>query len=652
MPALIKPYILIVDDNPFNRELISEVANAEGFLVIEAKDGKEAISNIKKTNFSLVMLDLLMPGMDGFETAKTIREMGITVPIVAVSALTMKQDRQHSLRSGCNDFLPKPVNIKKLRSLLQKYIKDVPLKQKPISPLIDKDAFILSPSNFKGLNLVLVEENEHLRKQYSNLLIEAGFQVQGVANGSDALNYIENRVYNVHIIISNIFTSGIDGLGLLTIVKRKFAHILVFLYTESYDTSTFQYAVQQKVDGIIPKDQFETAAPGIIESALSQSSSKGSRMSEAETAQMVRHAQDQLIHPGCINLCPSLDVAYQALHEAGGDMMRCHRFGLDGKCGIVLADVAGHNVMSSYTSAIFTGILTSFWDTHKDPLALLKKINQELIKVGNDKSHICATAVVWDRWSGRLEIASAGNPGGLMVSVGAHGNLVYKNLAGGGMVLGALENSDLFISDSEQLDQDVYLFLFSDGIDESELMNAVGNMPQLFDAASIKGICQHLMDNILEKKEPEDDLILLCVHNKAKCDTSNLSSEFLSTYEEVDRACIWVGQKLTDDAIPNGNDKDLVLLCIREGLLNAVEHGNNYKSTAHFEVSLDFTDHQLRINISDEGRGFNLKENLLKSDDLTMTQIGKRGLSFMNSIAHKIVVKGRRVTLIFNKIKI
>ncbi|MCK5097127.1 MAG: response regulator, partial [Desulfobacteraceae bacterium] len=332
----------------------------------EAKDGKEAILNIKEIDFNLIMLDLLMPGMDGFETAKIIREMGMTIPIVAVSALTLKQDRQRSLSAGCNDFLPKPLNIKKLRLILKKYIKkNTPQEQKTTLPSVHKEFLISSAEAFKGLNLILVEENEQLRKSYAHFLSQAGFRVQELANGSEASKFIENPDNNVNIIISNIFTSGVDGLGLLTIVKRKFAHILVILYTESYDTSTFQYAVQQRVDGIIPQDQFKTAALEIIESALSQSRLKGSRASEANTAQMVRKAQAQLIHPGCINLCPSLDVAYQSLHEAGGDMIRCHRLGLEGQCGIVLSDVAGHNVMSSYTSAIFTGILTSFWDSHK-----------------------------------------------------------------------------------------------------------------------------------------------------------------------------------------------------------------------------------------------------------------------------------------------
>lgn len=654
MPDLAKPHILVVDDNPFNRVLMSEVLNSEGFSVTEAKNGIEALVKLNETDFKLIMMDLLMPGMDGFETAKKIREMGITVPIIAVSALALKQDRQRSLRAGCNDFLSKPIDVEQLRSIVQKYMREIsdrPIESETISMSAEKHSFIDSSSPFKGLSLILVEENEQLREEYSTILIRAGFQVEVFSNGSDALNFIENPDAIVHIVISNIFTSGIDGLGLLTIVKRQFAHILVFIYTQSYDPSTFQYAVHQKVDGIIPQDQItETTALDMIESVLSQSDIKGSRTSDAKTAELVRQAQAQLIHPGCIHLCSSLDIAYQPLHEAGGDLMRCHRFGLDGHCGIVLADVAGHDVMSSYTSAIFTGILISFWESHKDPMALLKKVNMELLKVGNDKSHICATSILWDRLSGELKIACAGNPGALMVSFDSDGKIIHKNLTGGGMVLGALENDDLFIYESEKLDKDGYLFLFSDGVETEDLINAVESKAELFSKSGMKGICQHLIDKILEKKEQKDDMILLCIHNPEKRGKSTFYSEYLSTYNEVDRACIWIDQNLTTEMIPEGNDKDFILLGAREALLNAVEHGNGYRPTSHFEVEIDVKKDELRITVTDEGSGFNLKEQVCNPTELTLTQIEKRGLSFMTSVGQEIIVDGRSVSLIFKNI--
>ena len=415
-----KPNILIVDDNPFNRMYITELLNAEGFVVEEAINGKEALLKLNKIDFKLIIMDLLMPGMDGFETVKKIRELGLTIPIVAVSALALKQDRQRSLRAGCNDFVPKPVDFQQLRSIIEKYLKE-PSNSKDnhnakedykICQNSNKEAFNKSSSQvdepsfdkscpFKGYSLLLVEEDKQLRESYSDFLVKVGFDVNSVSNGSEALKFIEeNREKALDIVVSNIFTSGIDGLALLTIIKRQFAHILVFLYTQSYDPSTFQYAVQQKVDGIIPQAQItKNNAIEIIESALSQLMLKGSRLSDAKTASLVRQAQSQLFRAGCINLCQLVDFTYLPLHEAGGDLMRCHRFGLDGDCGLVIADVSGHDVISSYTSATFTGILTSFWDSHKEPISLLKKINRELIKVGNDKSHVCATIIVWERLS-------------------------------------------------------------------------------------------------------------------------------------------------------------------------------------------------------------------------------------------------------------
>ncbi|HKK90653.1 MAG TPA: response regulator [Desulfobacteraceae bacterium] len=647
MSASNTPHILIVDDNPFNRELISEVALAEGFAVKEAQNGHQALDMVKQTDFALVMMDLLMPGMDGFETTRKIREMGKDLPIVAVSALAMKQDRQESLRSGCNDFLSKPLDLQQLKTVILKYTQKKASTFENGMQNGDDDSLLLSLPGFEGLFLLLVEEDGPRRKEKSDFLARAGFQVKAVANGADAIEFIEKSSDNVQVVISNIFTTGIDGLGLLTIVKRKFPRILVFLYTESYDPSTFQYAVQQKVDGMIPRDQFETAALDIIRSALYQSGQKGSRTSEARVAQQVRKAQERLIHPGCMNICPSLDVAYQSLSEAGGDMMQCRRFGAEGTCGILLADVAGHSVMSSYTSAIFTGLLMSVWDLHRDPVDLLKKMDRELFKIGNDKSHICATALLWDRWSGKFSFGCAGNPGGLMVTFAADGRPEFERLPGGGMVLGVLENHDLFHFGTGTLKPHAYLFLFSDGIHASQLIRAIENSPQRLDRRGIAGICRQLMDTMLDTSEPEDDMILLCMHNAALSGKPDFISSYPASYEGVDRACSWMNSHLTESAIPAGNDRDFVLLSAREVLLNAVEHGSGRNFSARFETLLYVKEDELKITVIDEGKGFDLKKNLSPPKELTLEQIGKRGLSFAWSIAHEIVAEKGSITLIF-----
>lgn len=649
MPDSDVPHILIVDDNPFNRELISGVAEAEGFSVKEAQNGYQALELLGQSGFALVMMDLLMPGMDGFETTRKIREMGIDVPVIAVTALTMKQDRQESIRAGCDEFLSKPLDIGELKSILLKYTCAGPQKENNRVEAATEESYTDSSFGFKNMFLLLVEEDREQRETESDFLVQAGFEVKAFANGADAVDFIEQSDRDVHIVVSNIFTTGIDGLGLLTILKRKFPGILVFLYTESYDVSTFQYAVQQKVDGIIPKDQFKTTAAGIIRSALSQSAQKGSRTSEASAAEQVRKAQERLIHPGCMNICPSLDVAYQSLHEAGGDLMQCRRFGKNGECGILIADVAGHSIMSSYTSAICTGLLMSVWDSHKEPAELLKKMDKELLKVGNDKSHICATALLWDRWSGKFSFSCAGNPGGLIVSASSKKGPRFDNLAGGGMVLGALEDHDLFVSGQGTLKPDEYLFLFSDGIDSSELVHAIEKRPNLFADSGTTGICRQLLDTMLEKNRPEDDMILVCMHNHSPAlGQGDFISSFASTYEDVDKACRWMEDKLVQTGSPQGIDRDFILLCAREALLNAVEHGNDHNPSARIEAGLYVKkENELKITITDEGKGFDLNENLLHPDDLTLKQIGKRGLSFAHSTAQKILVEKGAVTMIF-----
>lgn len=70
---------------------------------------------------------------------------------------------------------------------------------------------------------------------------------------------------------------------------------------------------------------------------------------------------------------------------------------------------------------------------------------------GNDQSHICAAALWWDRWSGSISFTCAGNPGGLLVAAGPDGRLNFRELAGGGMVLGALKDHDLFQPGRETL---------------------------------------------------------------------------------------------------------------------------------------------------------------------------------------------------------
>ncbi|NDV19574.1 response regulator [Pseudodesulfovibrio sp. JC047] len=106
--------ILIAEDSESNAMLFSLYFKGTKYILDFAQNGKQAVDKFKSTTYDLVLMDILMPVMDGWQATEAIRsyetEKGLSPsPIVAVTANTFEEDRQKSLNAGCTDFLPKPV---------------------------------------------------------------------------------------------------------------------------------------------------------------------------------------------------------------------------------------------------------------------------------------------------------------------------------------------------------------------------------------------------------------------------------------------------------------------------------------------------------------------------------------------------------------
>ena len=107
-----KATILVADDNELNRELLSVILTSEGYNVISAEDGQIALQAMKNGSVDLVLLDVVMPGMSGFELCQTIKFNPETrfVPVVLVTGLSSVDERIRGIHVGADDFLSKPVN--------------------------------------------------------------------------------------------------------------------------------------------------------------------------------------------------------------------------------------------------------------------------------------------------------------------------------------------------------------------------------------------------------------------------------------------------------------------------------------------------------------------------------------------------------------
>lgn len=119
------PIILIVDDQPQNIELLEAYLFPYGYKILTASNGKEALKILCENQVDLILLDVMMPNMDGFEVTRKIRMMDDLqlLPIVLVTALRETEDRIKGIEAGCDDFISKPVDkhelLSRVRSLLK-----------------------------------------------------------------------------------------------------------------------------------------------------------------------------------------------------------------------------------------------------------------------------------------------------------------------------------------------------------------------------------------------------------------------------------------------------------------------------------------------------------------------------------------------------
>ena len=116
--------ILLVEDTVEVTMLINDYLESHGYEVMTAKDGYEAIARVKEKHPDLILMDVMMPELDGLETTRRLRrDLGLAeVPIIALTALAMAGDRERCMEAGMNDYLSKPVRLKELLSTIETYL--------------------------------------------------------------------------------------------------------------------------------------------------------------------------------------------------------------------------------------------------------------------------------------------------------------------------------------------------------------------------------------------------------------------------------------------------------------------------------------------------------------------------------------------------
>jgi two-component system cell cycle response regulator DivK len=116
--------VLVVDDNPQNLKLVRVLLGREGYQVVTAVDGEEALTVLESFRPRLILMDLQLPGLDGLSLTRRLKGDPATagIIIIALTAYAMKGDREKALEAGCDDYVTKPIDVEDLCITIQRHL--------------------------------------------------------------------------------------------------------------------------------------------------------------------------------------------------------------------------------------------------------------------------------------------------------------------------------------------------------------------------------------------------------------------------------------------------------------------------------------------------------------------------------------------------
>jgi signal transduction histidine kinase/HAMP domain-containing protein len=116
--------VLVVDDDPRNAFVLTDILEMHGMTVVQATDGRKAIAELAPGDIDLVLMDVMMPRMDGYETTRAIRRMPqyARLPVITVTARAMQGDREKSIDAGATDYITKPIDIEELLNCMERWL--------------------------------------------------------------------------------------------------------------------------------------------------------------------------------------------------------------------------------------------------------------------------------------------------------------------------------------------------------------------------------------------------------------------------------------------------------------------------------------------------------------------------------------------------
>ena len=248
--------VLVVDDEAGNRDVLEAILTEDGYLVEQAESGTQALAQATAAPPDLILLDLMMPGMNGFEVCQRLKQDPATAsaPVIVVTGLGQIRSKEAALASGADDFLTKPVQVEDLLARVRAMLKVRRIRQdldRTLAYLHELDAARHAqrrealasvvaapqpqPQPVPTAPLILLVDDELLTRDfYSNFLAEHGFQVVVARDGVEGLDLA--RQHPPEMVILDIMMpemSGLEVLGRLHAQDPELPVIMLTAYPSS-----------------------------------------------------------------------------------------------------------------------------------------------------------------------------------------------------------------------------------------------------------------------------------------------------------------------------------------------------------------------------------------------------------------------------------
>jgi len=223
--------LLIVDDNDMNRDLLARRLSQAYYDVIDVGSGEEALKVAQTKDIDLVLLDILMPDMDGYQVLEQLKQFPGTrmIPVIMLTAVHEMDSVVRCFELGADDYLTKPYNIPFVRSR--------------IASCLRGKANIGSSDESTSSRILVVDDNNVNRDILQRRLEREGYIVDTAENGRQALEEVENQKYD--LILLDILMPEMDGYDVLRSLKSSPKHkdIPVIMLTAVHESDSVRSCI-------------------------------------------------------------------------------------------------------------------------------------------------------------------------------------------------------------------------------------------------------------------------------------------------------------------------------------------------------------------------------------------------------------------------